>query len=471
MGNPFTTTSVINYNTNPPPDDGSAVPNNRVQWSTQKTKLADPVYTAFNSSETNTQTAFGKVVGGAGITSVATNYQVAAGDQSKLIIVTASATITTPDATVVGAPFVFFVSNQTTSTINLTGANPGTQQNVDGVVTLIIPAGAGLFVSTDGTNWFTSGKNYTKTNIVPQGRLTLVSGTAVINADETAKTAVFYTPYQGNQIPIPNGTSLALNIFSELTLTLNGTNYIAGNIYDVFVSLNPSDGVTVIIGSGPAWTTATPGSCERGTGAGTTEIALLNGIYVNNNAITLRNNATTYSVALNSAIYVGSIFIDTTNGQLNCHVSYGTSRKWDVWNAFNRVPIYLKGGDITSTWTYATASYRSSNNAAANNLTIFSGLAEENYNLKFDQYLNNSNGSGTPGIAIGFNSVTVASGKVGQILQNGTAQVSSEMKAEYLTSGSLGINTISALEIGSTTGTPTFNGTETHMVLSAIWRG
>ena len=45
MGNPYSAQTISGYNTSPPPDDGSQTAANRVSWSTQKTKLADPIKT------------------------------------------------------------------------------------------------------------------------------------------------------------------------------------------------------------------------------------------------------------------------------------------------------------------------------------------------------------------------------------------------------------------------------------------
>jgi hypothetical protein len=104
---------------------------------------------------------------------------------------------------------------------------------------------------------------------VPQGYLTLTSGTAIITGDVLAATSVYYTPYIGNQIPIYDGTQFNLSSFSELTLTLN-SNHTASNIYDVFVWLESG---VVTMGTGPAWNTATAGAGARGSGAGTTELA------------------------------------------------------------------------------------------------------------------------------------------------------------------------------------------------------
>ncbi len=157
MASPFTITSVSNYNSNPPSDDGAQTAANRVQWSTQKSKLADPIKTAFDTSETNTSNAFGKVVGGAGITTTAVDYTVTASDQGKLVKCTVSGkTITTPDATVVGSPFVFFVSNVSTGSITLDGNGA---QTVDGAATITMPPKTGLMLTTDGSNWFTAGQS------------------------------------------------------------------------------------------------------------------------------------------------------------------------------------------------------------------------------------------------------------------------------------------------------------------------
>lgn len=180
MGAPFTITSVSNYNSNPPSDDGAQTASNRVQWSTQKTKLADPIKTAFDTSESNTSSAFGKIVGGhSGITSTAVDYTVTASDQGGLVKCTVSGkTITTPDATVVGAPFVFRVLNASTGNITLDGS--GTQ-TIDGSLTITIPAGCGLMLDTDGTNWFTNGQNFNNAS----GIINFLSGLTLSTAGGT----------------------------------------------------------------------------------------------------------------------------------------------------------------------------------------------------------------------------------------------------------------------------------------------
>ncbi len=467
MGSPYDSVSVTGYNSNPPSDDGAQTEANRGKWSTIKTKLGDPLNTAVAAINAAVLSAFGKV--GGGITSTGISYQIASTDQGKTIKVTAAGvTITTPDATDVTSPFKFKVLNLSSGDITLDGSG---SQTVDSVASITIPSGAGVDVDTDSSNWFTGGQNFSRTQVIPQGYLTLVTGTPVITSDQTAKTSVFYTPDQGALLPIPDGTNFSVKEFSELTLSLV-SNHVANSIYDVFGFLDPSDGVTIRIGTGPAWTTVTAGSGARGTGAGTTELFRLKGLLVNAVAATMRNGSTTYSVALKKAIYLGSIYMDGTNGQVSCHVSYGQSRKWAISNAYNRRRIYLKAGDGTASWNYTTATYRAADGSTANSLTAFSGLADEEF--QFSRYQNVGNSSANLYVAagIGFNSTSATSGFASQLsIPAASAGPMSIPVSTYVAPPSLGINVITALEKSDATGTTTWYGTEANMLLVANYRG
>lgn len=180
MGAPYTSVSVSGYNSNPPADDGSAVSTNQVKWSTQKTKLSDPLNTAIASINSNVSTAFGRVVGGAGITSTGVSYAVLAADQGKLVRATVAAlTLTFPDATVVGSPFVFGLLNSSAGNITIAGAS---SQNINGSTSLTMAAGDGYQAFTDGSNWFVIGR---KTGVLPRNymdpSLTLANGADTAN--------------------------------------------------------------------------------------------------------------------------------------------------------------------------------------------------------------------------------------------------------------------------------------------------
>lgn len=60
--NPYVSVSAINYNSGPPPDDGSQVAANLVTWAGIKSKLADVIKTLSDSINTNVLAAFATLV-------------------------------------------------------------------------------------------------------------------------------------------------------------------------------------------------------------------------------------------------------------------------------------------------------------------------------------------------------------------------------------------------------------------------
>jgi hypothetical protein len=320
--------------------------------------------------------------------------------------------------------------------------------------------------------------NATATSVItptPQGYLTTVSAQPIITNDSIGAASIFYTPYLGNLVSVYSGSSFATTTFSELTLTLSGS-HAANTIYDVFVFSNSG---TLTLATGPAWTSSTAGACARGTGAGTTQLSRLNGLLVNTVQMTGRNGSTTYTITANQGTYLGSILITATPGTVTCHRLYGQSRVWGVWNAYNRVPTFLKCGDSTASWTTGTVGFRLANNSAANVLTIFSGLAEEVYDLSYSN-LCGSNGaditSGTifsASVGVGINGVV--SGRTGTgSLNNQSAATpfgaTHSLEAKYISPPLLGINTIGAYEANGGGVVNIYNGTEPNMLLSAKWR-
>lgn len=309
---------------------------------------------------------------------------------------------------------------------------------------------------------------------MPGGRLTLTSAVPVISSDVTGATSVFYTPYAGNQIPICSGAAYTMQTFAELTLTLNAGGHAASTLYDIFV-FNNSGTLTLV--TGPAWSTSTAGAGARGSGAGTTQLTMFGGILVNTVQITGRNGVNTFTIPTSTATYVGSMFVDTAAGQVSCHTSYGQSRKWGIWNTYNRVPILLRAGDGTASWTYATNTWRASNNASANVVTVFSGLSEEIAALTFQQegFVFDAFEAQLK-IGIGVNSTSSPSGVQGSNLQNASVNNKSQItiQARHILLPTLGINNIQSLEISPDNGgiaSNTFFGTSTAMQLEATWRG
>lgn len=305
----------------------------------------------------------------------------------------------------------------------------------------------------------------------PGGYLTPTSGTPIIPSDVTSATALIYTPYVSNTVPIYNGTSFTTTTFSELTLTLVAA-HTANQIYDVYV-FNNSGAVT--LASGPAWQTATAGSGARGAAAAVTR---LNGIWVNNIQIAGRNGSTTYTIGANLATYLGSMSIDATNGQISFYRSWGQSRRWAAWNAYNRAPIIMSAGDSTGTWTPNPSSYRPANNATANSISSFCGLPEEIADVVYIQEMDSNTTNQNIIIlnAIGWNSTTAASGTRGiyRLQSNDaghTTTTDATGVARYQGAPAIGLQTITALEQNAGTTTGIMTGTEASMRLNVSYRG
>jgi len=318
----------------------------------------------------------------------------------------------------------------------------------------------------------------------PQGYLTPVSNTPIILSDSIAATTVYYTPFVGAEAVIHNGSTIVPYQFLQMPLTLSSSQA-SLNIYDIFLAYNSN---SPVIGTGPSWLAGggniTAGSCARGTGAGSTDLSLSSptGFRVNTNSMSLIYNTgsgnNTITVAAGQGIYLGSIYIDAAAGQITCHRSYGLSRKWSVWNAYNREPLYLKAGDPTAgPWTYSNTQVHASNGNSANSLTTFCGLPEEIYDLGFLQQLGLtvSSTTGQIQVGIGYNSTSAYSGEVGTYGLGAAGVTISGIGtgvARYLAPPAIGINNVYACEsVPFTNGSESFYGTEAQMLLSATWRG
>ena len=327
------------------------------------------------------------------------------------------------------------------------------------------------------------GGGTTSSLVPPQGYLNLVgqaSGDVIQTGDVVGAVTVYYSPFVGNQIPIWNGSVFVSVTFSELTATLTSAGSPASGIQDECVFSN--NGVPTLV-TGPGWTSPSAGAGNRGTGAGTAQLTRLNGIWVNAVSIIGYNGLSSFTIPANQCTYVGSIFVDATAGQVTAQRTYGQSRKWGIWNLYNRQNITVKAGDPGVSWASPTTVIGPSHASTANSLTVFSGLPEEPYTTSFTQKLeliNATSASVTSGnvIGIGWNSTTVVSGQQVQAEfvfggSSSTFVVFNTASANYVAPPSLGINVVTALEAGlGTLGSgQTFFGTENAMLLLASWRG
>jgi hypothetical protein len=231
-------------------------------------------------------------------------------------------------------------------------------------------AGAGNVssVATDGSMYggpiTSTGTLGVKVPITPQGRLTLTSGTPITTSDVTGATTLYYTPMIGRYVPIYDGTQFVnTDIAAELSnITTNSATGKAGpaavannSVYDLFVW---NDAGTVRLTRGPAWSSDT----ARGSGAGTSEITQVNGVWVNAQAIT-------NGPAANRGTLVGSVRSDGT-AQLKDTKAF----RW-VSNIYNAVPRQMQVLEATASWNYTLAAFRQANGSAANQLDFLQSLA------------------------------------------------------------------------------------------------
>lgn len=280
----------------------------------------------------------------------------------------------------------------------------------------------------------------------PAGRLTLVSGTPILASDQTAKTAVYYTPYIGNTIPLYNGSATSSATFTELTLSLDTTNHTSGNLYDVFVW---NDSGTIKVGTGPAWSSGT----ARGTGAGTTELEMKNGFWTNKVSITLKNGAGSgiSGVAANTALYVGTIYA-TANGQTGvafqpAAASGGGNPIVGVWNAYNRVNASSSSMESFTGYGYNTATWHPVNGSNSNRVTTIDGLGQTHVKARHLHGGFTSAAGGRPNIGINRDSTTAAPRMLAWV--SGTGSTLHQFVAEDNFLPSLGLHYYQAMEIGS----------------------
>lgn len=289
------------------------------------------------------------------------------------------------------------------------------RQGIDGAgIVSSVVAGAGIEVdSTDPTAPVIS----TRTVIVaPQGRLSLVSGSPLTTSNVLGATTIFYVPCAGNVVPIFDGTSFVpLKLSAQLTFPLDADTGHAGyhadfENYDLFVFM---DGATARLASGPRWQEGTVGGSDtlRGTGAGSTELEIVDGLLVNKNSIALRYGALTgerVTVAARRATYVGS-FTAEGNG-----LASDSERMRLLFNAYNRLPRKIYCTDTTATWPYSTDAWRYANGNGNNRIMFLVGTAGASMHATAQSFVSSS--TSTPRrvqTAIGLDDLIAADGCLG----------------------------------------------------------
>lgn len=447
MGTKYSSVSVSGYNSSPPADDGSTSASNQVTWANIKTKLPDPLNTAIAAINSGLVTAFDYSA-----RSISTSDSALAGDHMKTIeiasTVSSVVTVTLSDAASMAAGYSVSVCNRSNYDATITRATASDViDNTASSVTLPSKQSAGYKVNASLNGYLTTYRG-TITNVTsssggitssPQGRLTLTTAVPVTTADVTGATTLYYTPYCGNQVPIYNGSAFAMTTFAELSqattdATKSPAAVAASKVYDLFVW---SDGGTIRCTRGPAWTNDT----TPGTGAGTSELQMINGIMTNKVAITNGPGA-------NLGTYVGTVRSDASS-QLNDSVLLRY-----VANAYNAVDRNMVVVDTTDSWTYTTATWRQARATSSNQVAYvspqlpFVNLVEANCQSV------TQGGAGNPRLAVGVG-VDSTSTNSAQILGSAAVQTATfytDVVCSYKGYPGIGAHTLVWLEISEVSG-------------------
>lgn len=257
---------------------------------------------------------------------------------------------------------------------------------------------------------------------VCQGRLTLATGNPAPDADQTAKSTLYFTPYKGYRVALYNGSAWEEKTFTERSLSLSSLT--ADKNYDVYLYDNSGTLTLELV----AWTSDS---------ARATALATQDGVYVKTGATDRR--------------YLGTI---RTTGTTTTEDS---REKRFVWNCYNRVRRAMRRLESATSWTYNSTTTRSWNNSTSNRVQFVQGLVEDAVELDFRAMTNTSNGS-VHTVGIGVDSTTTNGADVNMYTSNVVGGYHAAHASLRRTIATVGFHYLQLLETGASTGTNTFYG-------------
>lgn len=325
------------------------------------------------------------------------------------------------------------------------------------------PVTIGANITFSGGTLSASGGGSTSLSIETAARVSLTPGMPVTESDVASATSVYVMPAGQNMTSLYNGTSDIVQSYSQITISLDTTNALSGNNYDIFLALS---GGNVVAGYGPSWTATTGSDTSRGAGGGSTEVEFFNGRLVNKNIITLRNSSgTTYaSIPARQANLVGG-FRCTANG-----MTEDSASKRFVWSV-RAEPRPLVRVDTTDNWPYSSATPHQANGNAANQVEWFHGLGGRKTSVVVTSILTNSTATfrGCSN-GVGIDSVSINSATIKSFKQISSAQIDS-IQSSYEGYAGMGYHRAVWLEAGNGTDTQTWYGDAGGSVLQSGMTG
>ena len=200
------------------------------------------------------------------------------------------------------------------------------------------------------------------------GRLTLSPGQPIMTSD-ISSTTLYYAPYTSDGYLILNSSlNWVMLLFSsgptdQIGASMSGgSKWAAGTSRDIFGTF------TGAICSGPAWSSSDLPSRS---------LTRYNGVMVNAATLTCDTSASvSVPCPQYQCTYLGSI-TNSITGQLEADFSYGQTRKFEVWNAYNQIDNILQVGVVLPS-SYKPQNiwpnFQPFNNDANNRANVFTGL-------------------------------------------------------------------------------------------------
>ena len=302
----------------------------------------------------------------------------------------------------------------------------------------------------------------------PGGRITLDSANAVEAAAHSAITSIYYLPYINQFVPVFNGSGwTSYNIGTGVSLAFYSGAQVSAGTYDVFIAWDSVNSV-YRIGTGPAWTNTT----TRSSG-----LSLVNGIWTNTSSLTLQWGSSvgnTVTLPANQGTFVGTIYMNggaatMTSSFIPAAAAGGGAAIVPYCNAYNQVPVGLASRDSTTSWTYATATWRKADNNANNSITFVDALGTTYVQAAYQCSAGVASLTAAMEIGLNLNS-TSATPKTISYGVGSVATLADTYKtgiAEEMFAPALGVNTITAMENSPNTTSITFNPVSGTQVLVA----
>lgn len=188
----------------------------------------------------------------------------------------------------------------------------------------------------------------------------------------------------------------------------------------------------------------------RGTGAATTELQMLNGIWVNKYDITNGPAAT-------KGTYVGSVYFNASSQidlKFGSAAAGGGEAVVGLWNAYNRVGIQCVVSTSDDSYTYSVATWRASQASATSRASMVAGLREDFFS--FDAHGQVSTAvAGSVASSVAFNNIATPISFPGYWTLSGTNLASPSGGGE---AQPFGFNYAQQIEKGTAAGVCTWYG-------------